>query len=235
MIVGVKARLTPKLLNSTVIVGNPLVAAAAAGDRHRKFAACEKARGLPVHRHQVRLGQIRDEALLREGVDHGADRLPKRRPTMISLVSRSPICRRVVGLKTQIRAELAPIDPDLAQAVRPTSAIRTCRLTWFGVATRHPVDDLRALDLAGDRGGERPDLFGLAGVGGDAAQHQVAVDRLGRDPLARRQLPQGRAQPRNIVLDPDRRVQQHAVAGVDRIDHGLARRFGADDRSATAI
>ena len=49
MIVGVKARLTPKLLNSTVIVGNP-VELAVAGDRHRKLAAREKARGLTGHR-----------------------------------------------------------------------------------------------------------------------------------------------------------------------------------------
>ena len=77
MIVGVKARLTPKLLNSTVIVGTPPVVADGAGDRHRKLAAGEKARGLAGHRRQVRLGQARDEPLLREGVDRGDDGLSR--------------------------------------------------------------------------------------------------------------------------------------------------------------
>ena len=71
-----------ELLNSTVIVGTPLVAALlpATGTGNsppaRKLAVC------PFSRGQVRLGQVRDQALLRERVDRGADRLPTHmRPT----------------------------------------------------------------------------------------------------------------------------------------------------------
>ena len=69
--VGTTARLTPNVLNSTVMV--VCAVGGIAGDRDRELAAGQEARGLAGQRREVRLRQDGDQLIGRQRVDDAVD------------------------------------------------------------------------------------------------------------------------------------------------------------------
>src|SRR6516162_6671771 len=110
-----------------------------AGDWHRKFTAGEKARGLTGHCRQVRFANAVMNPSCSSALTVAETACPIIFPTMIVLGISAAIatgltvwnCRLEAGLLTAF-CQLTPISLNL---VTLTSAIFTCRLTWFGVAT----------------------------------------------------------------------------------------------------
>src|SRR5258708_6074385 len=135
MTVGVKARLTPKLLNSTVIVGKPLVAAE---EPEIGTGNSPPARKLAVWPDiAVRFGSARtvmNPSSVR-ALMVAFQFVPIMLPARMKLAASPAIDTGLNVWKARFEPIFDQLTPISFRFVTFTSAMRTCRLTWLGVAT----------------------------------------------------------------------------------------------------
>src|SRR5438132_1421688 len=133
MTVGVNARLTPKLLNSTEMVGNPLVTF---DEPEIGTGNSPPARKLAVWPDiAVKFGCARlvmNPSCSRAAIVAWA---PGTLPTVRKLVASPITVTGLLVMKLKLWPIFCQLTPISFSFVTFTSAIRTCRLTWFGVAT----------------------------------------------------------------------------------------------------
>ena len=183
--------------------------------------------GLPRCRGQVRFGENGDQPLRRQSVDSRVDRRCGRAEGNTECTRRGNLATRGREIRKErgLAVEFAPIDAERLQHSAIDFGDLDTKIDLVRGGNRELVDYL-ALRLAGNRGSQHVRPLGASGGRDVAFQNQRAIDRLDRHVLAGNQRVQRLPQPRHVVFDADRRVQQNVVLRIDGIEHRLPRRFG---------
>ena len=186
-----------------------------------------EAGGLSRGRGQVRFGENGNKPLRRQSVDRGIDwrRAPAQGQTQLTRRGNLATRDREIRVERRFAKRLAPIDAERFQHGAAYFGDLDPKIDLVRGGDRELVDDF-ALGLIGDRRCQRGRPLGASGGRDVTFQDQRAIDRLDRHILAGDQRVQRLPQPRHIVFDADRRIQQHIIIGVDGIEHRLAGRFG---------